>query len=77
MSDEINKAEHYNTSPSGIECIEVVEHMDFCSGNAMKYLWRHNDKENPVKDLRKAIYYIERRISQIEKPEIKLQIIEE
>ncbi|MFK7882272.1 MAG: DUF3310 domain-containing protein [Roseobacter sp.] len=30
----------HNKDPSGVECIQVVEHMGFCVGNAIKYLWR-------------------------------------
>jgi hypothetical protein len=38
--DDVNKPRHYCGHPSGVECIEVVEHMNFCLGNAMKYIWR-------------------------------------
>ena len=62
--DDVNHPTHYTTHPSGVECIEVTEHMNFCIGNAVKYLWRAGLKDgNPsVKDLRKAIWYIEREI---------------
>ena len=40
MSDPINHPEHYTSHPSGVECIEIAEHMNFCLGNALKYLWR-------------------------------------
>jgi hypothetical protein len=64
----INRAQHYNVSPSGIECIEVVEHMNFCLGNAMKYIWRAGEKDkNALQDLQKARYYIEREIKRITK----------
>lgn len=26
--------------PSGVQCIEIVRHMSFCLGNAVKYVWR-------------------------------------
>lgn len=58
---------HYNNSASGVECIDVVEHMSFNLGNAMKYIWRCNDKNNAVEDLQKALWYIEREISRIKK----------
>ncbi len=60
--DEIQKAAHYNVHPSGVECIQVVEHMTFNIGNAMKYLWRCDHKDATLKDMQKAIYYIEREI---------------
>lgn len=60
--DPVNSPAHYTAHPSGIECIEVAEHMGFCLGNAMKYLWRADHKGAPVEDLRKAVWYIEREI---------------
>ena len=40
MSSVINHPSHYNTLPVEIECIDVVEHMNFCRGNAIWYLQR-------------------------------------
>ncbi|MFT5113931.1 MAG: hypothetical protein ACI8P9_003263 [Parasphingorhabdus sp.] len=40
IPDDVNRPRHYCGHPSGVECIEVVEHMNFCLGNAMKYIWR-------------------------------------
>ena len=63
MSDDVNSPKHYTSHPSGIECIQVTEHMGFNLGNAVKYIWRCDEKhETPVKDLQKAIWYIEREI---------------
>lgn len=57
---------HYTSHPSGIECIEVTEHMSFCLGNAIKYIWRAGLKnDNAVEDLSKAVWYLEREISRI------------
>jgi hypothetical protein len=61
----VNHPEHYTSHPSGIECIEVTEHMGFCLGNAIKYLWR-SDLKGGVEDLRKAAWYIEREIARRE-----------
>ena len=58
-SDPVNNPTHYKNHPSGIECIEITKHMSFCIGNAMKYLWRADEKGAPIQDLRKAIRYIE------------------
>ena len=62
MSDPVNHPPHYTTHPSGIECIQVTEHMNFCLGNAIKYLWRAGLKEgeDELKDLKKAVWYINR-----------------
>jgi len=51
---------------SGIECIEITEHMNFCLGNAIKYIWRAGLKGDSVEDLRKAQWYISREIYRLE-----------
>ena len=60
--DSINSPKHYTQHASGVECIEVAEHMNFCLGNAQKYLWRAGLKGDAVEDLRKAAWYIQREI---------------
>jgi len=60
--DPVNNPSHYTSHPSGIECIQITEHMGFCIGNAIKYLWRVDSKDNPIQDLEKAIFYINREI---------------
>lgn len=65
--DPVNHPKHYTSHPSGIECIEVVEHMSFCIGNAIKYLWRADEKGAPIEDLKKAAWYINREIERREK----------
>ena len=65
MNDNVNHPKHYNSHPSGVECIEITEHMNFCLGNAMKYIWRASLKGEQVEDLRKARWYIDREISRI------------
>lgn len=62
MIGQINKASHYNQHPSGIECITIVEHMNFCLGNAIKYVWRAGLKGDELEDLKKAEFYIKREI---------------
>lgn len=41
-----------------IECIDVVRHMNFNLGNALKYIWRSDFKGDPVENLEKAIWYL-------------------
>ena len=60
--DSVNRPKHYTQHPSGIECIQVTEHMGFCLGNAVKYIWRADLKNDAIEDLRKARFYIEREI---------------
>jgi hypothetical protein len=62
--DPVNHPSHYTTSDATcpgcertIECIDVVRHLSFNIGNAIKYLWRYKMK-NGDEDLRKAIWYI-------------------
>jgi hypothetical protein len=62
MPDLINHPPHYTAHPSGIECIQITEHMGFNLGNALKYIWRADLKGNPDDDLAKAIWYINREI---------------
>jgi hypothetical protein len=52
---------HYKTHPSGIECIQITEHMNFCLGNAIKYIWRA-DMKGGKEDLEKAIWYLQREL---------------
>lgn len=71
--DNINHPSHYTSHPSGIECIDIAEHHDFCIGNAIKYLWRAglksedgiSKKEKQIEDLKKAIWYIKREIKHL------------
>ena len=58
----IDHPPHYNTHPSGVECIQITEHMNFCVGNAVKYLWRADEKGADIEDLKKAAWYIKREI---------------
>lgn len=64
MHDPVNSPRHYLEHPSGIECIQVTEHMGFNLGNAVKYIWRADLKhDDAVEDLRKAEWYIRREIN--------------
>lgn len=61
----VNHPSHYNQG--GIECIDAIKAATanltgeeaFCTGNALKYLWRWKEK-NGIEDLDKAIWYINR-----------------
>ena len=66
QTDMVNSPPHYTQHPSGIECIQVTEHMSFNVGNAVKYLWRCDLKGNPLEDLKKARFYVEREIKRRE-----------
>ena len=62
MTDAVNSPKHYTAHPSGIECIKITEHMGFCLGNAIKYIWRADLKNDALEDLEKAKWYIQREI---------------
>lgn len=66
MSDKVNYPEHYRKHPSGVECIQVTEHMGFCLGNVIKYIWRSGHKESVLEDLKKARWYLDREITRLE-----------
>lgn len=65
--DMVNHPPHYTSHPSGVECITVTEHMNFNNGNAVKYIWRADEKGNALEDLEKARWYIEREIQRRKK----------
>ena len=66
-NDPVNSPAHYTQHPSGVERIEITEHFNFCLGNAIKYIWRSGLKaEDPIEDLRKAKFYIEREVERLQ-----------
>lgn len=74
MSDNVNHPDHYNQG--GIECIDAIKAATvgktgieaFCVGNAIKYLWRYEEK-NGLEDLKKARFYLNRLISEFDEQE--------
>jgi hypothetical protein len=60
--DPVNNPKHYTSHPSGVECIQITEHMGFNLGNVIKYTWRADEKGNALEDLMKARYYLNREI---------------
>jgi hypothetical protein len=58
--DIVERAKHYNTHPSGVECIEINEHMTANLAAAFKYGWRYYEKGDPVENLRKMLWYVRR-----------------
>lgn len=63
MADLVNHPPHYTNHPSGIECVQITEHMNFCLGNALKYIWRCGLKGDEIEDLKKARWYLDREIA--------------
>ena len=73
MKDNVNHPQHYMwlKEKCGIEVIDIVRHLDFDIGNAIKYLLRagrkHDasmaDNQKAIEDLQKAIFYINDKIN--------------
>ena len=59
--DAVSHPSHYTSHPSGVECITITKHMNFCRGNAVKYLWRAGQKgdsiDKEIEDIAKAEEY--------------------
>ena len=64
-NDNISHPKHYTEHPSGVECIEITKHMNFCLGNAIKYIWRAGLKDDALQDLKKAEWYIKCEIERL------------
>ena len=65
----VHHPDHYNVG--NIECIDAIESAlspdqfaGFCRGNAIKYIWRCDNKGGN-EDLKKALWYLERLINKL------------
>jgi len=67
--DPVNHPSHYTKGP--MEVIDIIEQYGFCDdfrlGNCIKYLFRHGLKGTPLQDLKKARWYLDRKIASMEK----------
>ena len=66
----VHHPDHYNVG--NIECIDAIESAlspdqfaGFCRGNAIKYIWRCDNKGGN-EDLKKALWYLERLIDKLD-----------
>lgn len=76
MKDKVNHPSHYTwlKEKCNIEVIDITRWLDFDIGNAVKYLLRagykseegYSNKEKEIEDLKKAIWYINDKIKQLE-----------
>jgi hypothetical protein len=66
MSDSVNHPSHYTFGT--IEVITVIEDWDlgYHRGNIVKYVARAPHKGNELQDLKKARWYLDRLIEQLE-----------
>jgi hypothetical protein len=65
--DDVERPAHYVRN--GFEVIDIIEafKLNYQLGNVIKYVLRHQEKGNPLKDLKKARWYINREIDNMEK----------
>lgn len=63
--DPVNHPEHYAKASVtvNLEPIELCECYDFCLGNAIKYILRAPYKGNTLQDMKKAKWYLERKLN--------------
>ena len=64
--DDVNHPAHYTAFP-GIEVIDLTQHLNFCRGNAVKYLARAGlkDMAKELEDLEKAAWYVAKEIERV------------
>lgn len=65
-NDPVNHPSHYTSHPSGVEVIQITEHMNFNLGNAIKYILRAEYKGKQIQDLEKAAWYVNREIQRLQ-----------
>lgn len=63
MADAVNHPAHYAPifEARQIECLDIARYLDFCRGNAFKYVWRAGLKGEPekaIEDCEKAKFYM-------------------
>jgi len=67
IDDPVHHPAHYTSHPCGLEIIDITKHHGFLTGNILKYVFRHKLKGQPIQDLKKARWYIDKAISELEK----------
>lgn len=67
LNDAVNNPSHY-TRFAGFEVIQLTEQLNFCRGNAVKYIARAGAKDSSkeLEDLQKARWYLDREIQRLE-----------
>lgn len=65
MNDPVNRPAHYCHAVETIDAIEAWG-LGYLLGNVVKYVSRAGKKDDELQDLRKAQWYLNRRIAQLE-----------
>lgn len=63
-NDPVNHPAHYTAYPN-VEVIEITAQMNFCIGNAVKYLSRAQFKGKEEEDIQKALWYIRHELDEL------------
>ncbi|WP_316189862.1 DUF3310 domain-containing protein [Bradyrhizobium sp. SZCCHNS1054] len=68
MNDAVDHPAHYGGEDNSYEAIKVVEawDLDFYLGNVIKYVSRAGKKGDELEDLKKARWYLDRKIARME-----------
>lgn len=68
--DYVNHPPHYRQGD--IECIDAIKSAlgdgfkYYLQGSIIKYIWRFEHKQNPVQDLQKSSWYLDRLIAELQ-----------
>lgn len=78
MKEQVNHPEHYGGEGNPYEATKVIEawNLDFCLGNAVKYISRLGKKDSTktIEDLKKSEWYIRREINRLELIELREEL---
>ena len=77
MNDAVNNPKHYTSHPSGLQCIELSRHLNFNRGNALKYIWRAELKENKSQDIEKAKWYLMDEFNNMKNAKYKKRVVKQ
>lgn len=68
MKEQVNHPSHYGGSDNPYETIKVIEdwELDFHLGNVVKYVSRAGKKDDELQELKKARWYLDRKIQKLE-----------
>lgn len=71
-SDPVNSPSHY--ASGDIECIDAIKasmtheaFLGYLKGNIQKYMWRYEKKINPLEDVKKARWYMNKLVDELDK----------
>jgi len=71
--EAVDHPTHYGGADNPYEAIKVLEawNLDFFLGNVLKYISRAGKKDVLIEDLKKARWYLDRKITNLEKAKTK------